>query len=345
MRAAVFESAGTPLVVRDVAAPECGADDLVIEVKRCGICGSDLHMADVHEPGTGMAPLPRGAIMGHEFSGEIAEVGKHVEGFAVGNRVTALPYIACGKCQFCLNGEGHRCAQARYCGLGGEAGAYAEFMRIGPHQALVLPDGVDYATGALVEPLAVALHGVNAAALTAGDDVLVMGAGPIGLATALWCRYFGARNVIVSDMVDARLDLANRVGATATVNAAQEDVVGRVKQIAGRRPNVVIECIGVPGTQQLAMDYAPANGRIVVVGVCMAADTIMPVKAITKELTVRYVFMYRHSDFEITLDLLNRELIDPSAMFTREIGFDEFPAAFESLKTDKTACKVLLVPD
>ncbi len=342
MRAAVFEAAGQPLAVREVPAPEGGPDGLIIEVKRCGICGSDLHMADVHEPGIGMAPLASGAIMGHEFSGEVAEVGRAVEGFKVGDRVTALPYIGCGHCVDCLNGRGHRCVGVRYCGLGGEAGAYAEYMRVGPHESLILPAGVDFEAGALVEPLAVALHGVHSARLDVGDSVLIMGAGPIGLATALWCRYFGARHVVVSDMVPQRLALAERMGATATVNAASEDVVDCFKREAGSRPDVIIECIGVPGTQQLAMDYAPSNGRIVVVGVCMALDTIMPVKAITKELSVQYVFMYRRHDFEIAIDLLNREMIDPSPMFTRDVGFEEFPAAFDSLKADKTACKVML---
>ena len=98
----------------------------------------------------------------------------------------------------------------------------------------------------------------------------------------------------------------------------------------------------MPGSQQLAMDCAPMGGRIVVVGVCMAPDTIRPVKALTKELQINYVFMYRRQDFDLTLDLLDRERIDPSPMLTREIGFDDFPGAFEALKSDKTACKVML---
>jgi (R,R)-butanediol dehydrogenase/meso-butanediol dehydrogenase/diacetyl reductase len=150
--------------------------------------------------------------------------------------------------------------------------------------------------------------------------------------------------VIVSDRVPERLALAARVGATATIEAGTEDVVGSFKRYVGGRPDVVIECVGVPGTQQLAMDYAPMGGRIVVLGVCMAPDTIRPVKAITKELQVNYVYMYRRQEFELTIELLDRGLIEPSPMVTGTVGFDEFPQTFEALKTDKRSCKVLLMP-
>jgi (R,R)-butanediol dehydrogenase/meso-butanediol dehydrogenase/diacetyl reductase len=231
-----------------------------------------------------------------------------------------------------------------FCGLGNLPGAYAEYMRIGAAESLRLPPGVDWRLGALVEPLAVGLHALNAARVAAGERVLVVGAGPIGLAFTLWARHFGAQHVVVSDMVPQRLALAERMGATATVDASREDVIGVCKRSAGGRPDVVLECIGVPGSQQLAMDYAPSGGRIVVVGVCMALDTVKPVKAITKELQINYVFMYRKRDFEIAIELMDRGRIDPSPMLTTSVGFDDFPAAFAALKTDKSACKVLLEP-
>ncbi len=346
MRAAVFQAPGEPLRIAQVPAPIVAAGELLIAVKCCGICGSDLHMADVHTRTGGMAPLPRGTVMGHEFAGEIVDIGPRAgSSWRIGQRVTALPYIACGQCYSCLAGMGYRCAQVRYTGLGNLPGAYAEIMRVGAAEALLLPEGVDWQRGALVEPLAVGLHAVHAARLAPGDAVLILGAGPIGLAAALWCRYFGAQHVIVCDKVPARLALAEQLGATATINAEHEEVVGAFKRSAGSRPAVVLECVGVPGTQQLAMDYAPAGGRIVVVGVCMATDHLEPVKAIAKELTVNYVFMYRRQDFEITIDLINRERIDPSAMLTATVNFEAFPAAFESLKTDKRGCKVMLTPN
>ncbi len=344
MRAAVYHSPGAPLTIEQVPEPGLSSGDLIIAVRRCGICGSDLHMADMHGPDTGMAPLPAGTVMGHEFSGEVVDVGKDAGDFRPGDRVTAMPYISCGRCAACVSGLGYRCANAVYSALGEERGGFAEYMRAGVAETLRLPDGVDDECGALVEPFAVALHGINAARLVPGERVLIMGGGPIGLACAAWARYFGARDVEVSDFVPERLALAERLGATGTIDAKKESVVGAFKRRAGQRPDVIIECVGLPGTQQLAMDYAPMGGRIVVLGVCMAPDRIQPVKALTKELQINYAYMYRRQEFELTIDLMNRERIDPTPMLTGTVGFDSFAKTFEALKTDKTACKVQLDP-
>jgi (R,R)-butanediol dehydrogenase/meso-butanediol dehydrogenase/diacetyl reductase len=318
----------------------------VLRVKACGICGSDLHLADVDGTHGGMQPLPLGSVMGHEFAGEIVAVGSDVRGaWEIGARVTALPLIGCGACVACLSGVGGRCPNVTLLGLGGLPGAYAEFVRVSAHETLRLPENVGYGAGATAEPLAVGLHAVGVAHIAPGESVLVMGAGPIGLAVAQWCRFFGARHVVVSDLVETRLERAAELGATATIDASRENVVARVKTIAGERPQVVIDCVGVPGSQQLAMDYAPANGRLVIAGVCMEPDRIIPVKAITKELQVNYVFGYRRQDFAFTLDMLGAGRLDTRAMISDVVGFDDFSAAFETLKHSKTAVKVLLEPE
>jgi threonine dehydrogenase-like Zn-dependent dehydrogenase len=135
------------------------------------------------------------------------------------------------------------------------------------------------------------------------------------------------------------------MGATAAVHAGREDVVAAVKrQCGGRRADIVFDCVGVPGSQQLAMDYAPVNGRVVVAGVCMQPDRILPVKAITKELEVRYVFGYGRRDFAVTIDMLARGRVDASALVSDVVAFDAFPAAFDALRTDKRQVKVLLEP-
>jgi len=346
MRAAVFVGPGEPLQVRQVPDPEPGSDDLILEVRACGVCGSDLHVSEVHDRSGGMAPLGAGAIMGHEFAGEVVAVGAGArDDWRPGERVCALPYIAYGHCAACLAGRGHRCPQVLYGGMGRLDGAYADYVRVGRYEALRLPAGVDFRLGALVEPLAVGLHAVDRAGLSPGDAVLVVGAGPVGLAVALWCRFFGARRVVVSDLKPGRLDKAAALGATDGIDASREDVIGRFKQLAGQRPDVVFDCVGVPGSQQLAIDYAPADGRVVVVGVCMQPDTTMPVKAITKELTLAYAFMYRRQDFELGIELLDSGRIDPAAMITDTVGFDAFPDAFEALKRPSTQCKLLLQPD
>ena len=343
MRAARFMASGQALELTEIDTPQPVAGELLIAVRCCGICGSDLHLADMHAD-SGLKPLPPGTVMGHEFAGEVAEVGAGVSNFRPGDRVTAMPMMGCGTCLECLRGANYRCARVRYCGLGDIPGAYADYVRVGAGETLHLPEGVDFVRGAMVEPLAVGLHAVNAARLTPGESVLVLGAGPVGLAVAQWCQLFGAREVVVVDRVAARLALAERLGATQTVDTSREELLPALRRMGAARPAVVMECIGVPGTQQLAMDHAPVGGRVVVVGVCMAPDTLRPVRAITRELQVNYVYMYRRDEFALTIDLLDRGRLQPDAMLTGMVEFADFPAAFEGLKTDKSACKVLLLP-
>ena len=345
MKAAVFQGSGRPLEIRTVPDPEPGPSELVLAVRACGICGSDLHLSEIADTAGGMAPMPAGTVMGHEFAGEVAAVGRAVaERVRVGDRVTALPFIACGSCAACLDGRGHRCAAVVSTGLGRNPGGYAEYVRVGVHEAVALPPEVSDRAGAMVEPLSVGLHAVERAGLRPGEAVMVIGAGPIGLAVSLWARFMGASHVITSDLSPERADRALAMGATAVVHAGSEDAVAAVKRLCGRRAEVVFDCVGVPGSQQLAMDAAPTNGRVVVAGVCMQPDRILPVKAITKELDVRYVFGYGKRDFALTIDMLAAGRIDAMPMLSETVGLDAFPAAFEALRTDKRKAKVLLEP-
>jgi (R,R)-butanediol dehydrogenase/meso-butanediol dehydrogenase/diacetyl reductase len=345
VKAAVFEAPGRPLTVADVPDPEPGPDDLIIEVTACGICGSDLHASDVRDASGGRRALPAGTVMGHEFAGRVVAAGSAARaGWEIGARVTALPYLACGACEACAQGNRARCRRGAPLGLGQLPGAYAEFVRVGARETLRLPESVDDCAGATVEPLSVGLHAVNVARPARGESALVMGAGPIGLAVALWCRFFGLRHIVVTDLAPARLERAAAFGATGCIDARADDAIERVKALVGERPRLVFDCVGVPGSQQTAMDYAPFDGRVVVVGVCMQPDRILPVKAITKELQVNYVYGYRREDFAFAIDMLAAGRIDSRPMVTGSVGFEAFSAAFEALKTDKGHCKVMLEP-
>ncbi len=339
MKAAVFHAPGEALTIEDVPVPQATGADLVLQVKGCGICGSDLHVSD--QPGG----LPAGTVMGHEFAGEVVEVGPEVrDRWKVGDRVVSQPFIGCGRCAACLSGDGIRCAEIKTTGLGGVPGAYAEYVRVGDAESLRLPDSVAWRDGALVEPLAVGLHAVNEAALTPGENVLVIGAGPIGLATALWARFQGARSVVVSEKAAGRLALAERFGATATIDASREMVANAFAREAGAPPDVIFECVGVPGMIQQCVGLAPARSRVIVVGVCMQPDTFFPGMAIVKEITLKFVVAYRKQDFALTIDMLDAERITGEGMVTDVIGLDGFAEAFQALKQPTTQCKVMLEP-
>lgn len=345
MRAAVFRAPGQPLEIAEVAEPTPGPGELVLKVEACGVCGSDLHMSDNHDGAGGMPPLVPGSVMGHEFCGEVVAVGRGNEaGLREGDRVTALPMFGCGRCQACLAGNVRRCPSMRWIGLGENTGGYAEYVRVGERESLRLPAHFGPGDGALVEPLAVGLHAVARAGLRPGENVLIVGAGPIGLAVALWCRHFGARHIVASDLARARVEAAARFGATAAIDAGREPVVERYKAIAGRRPDVVFDCVGVPGSLQLAMDYCPADARVVVVGVCMQRDAVLPVKAATKELDITFAYCYLREEFQLVIDMLDQGRIAAADLITDRVGFKDFPAAFAALKTPNTEVKVLLEP-
>lgn len=345
MKAAVFESAGKPLAIERIADPVPGERDLVLRVRACGICGSDLHLSNLHDGSGGMKPLCRGDVMGHEFCGEVVGAGSAVRGlWPDGMRVTALPGMSCGGCAACLAGFPHRCRHSVPVGLGAAPGGYAEYVRVSASNAVALPDKVDDLQGAMVEPLAVALRAVDRARLARGETVLVLGAGPIGLATAMWCRFFGARHVVVSDPEPSRLARAPGVGATGCIDPRSGEVPAQFKEIAKERPSVVFDCVGEPGSQQHAIDCAPVDGRVVVVGVCMERDEVLPVKALTKELQLIYTLCYQRRDFEFTVDMLAAGRIDPMPMLSSTVGFDGFAQAFDGLKQSKKECKVLLLP-
>jgi (R,R)-butanediol dehydrogenase/meso-butanediol dehydrogenase/diacetyl reductase len=346
MKAAVFKAPGAPLVIEDVPDPTPGPADLILKVRACGICGTDLHWSESRDGSAGWRALDPNTVMGHEFAGEVAEVGSDLRGqWRVGERVCAQPFFGCGRCAHCVAGRAYRCAEVTMRATAELTGAYAEYTRVGATSALRLPEAVSYHEGALVEPLAVGLNAVRKARLEPGDTVLIVGAGPVGISVAMWCRFFGARHVVVSDLIGQRAERAGAFGATGAIDASREDVHSRVEQLTGGQPQVVFDCVGVPGSLQLAIDYAPFDARVVIVGLCMAADRFYPAKAITKELDLSFVFVYRKRDFEIVIDLLGRERIDAGGLVTDRVGFDRFCQAFEALKKPSDQIKVMLEPD
>jgi (R,R)-butanediol dehydrogenase / meso-butanediol dehydrogenase / diacetyl reductase len=335
MRAAVLKEPGR-LAVEDVPRPEPEPGEVLLRVRDCGICGSDLHAA-THP----VASLPPGTIMGHEFSGEIAALGAGVDGWRVGEPAVSLPYMACGTCAACRAGDALRCPTLRGIGLGMLPGAYAEYVRVHPASLLRIPDGVDFRTAALVEPLAVALHGIRLGGIGRDSACVVMGAGPIGLTVVCWCRALGA-TAVVSDPAEGRAALARRLGAAAAVDPRRESPADRLRAVTGRDAEVVVECVGVRGTITEAIGLACARGTVVVLGASMDPEEIMPLQALLKELTLRFGLAYSRDEFAETLAALESGRIDTSGLVTDVVGIADVPDAFSALLRPNTQGKVLI---
>jgi len=334
MKAGAFKKQNEVAVI-DAPMPHAGAGEVVLKVHNCGICGSDLHAV---QHGT----LRAGCIMGHEFCGEIHEIGAGVGGYRIGERVAALPWITCGECDACARGEGYHCRKNRVLGLGQLPGGYAEYVMCGSGSLLKLPDNISSREGALVEPLAVGLHGVKRANIRPGTGCVVMGAGPIGLAALTWCKAQGADPIIVSELAAGRGELALRLGATEVVNPNERKPADRMRELTGAAPELVIECIGVKGTLGAAIDIAGTHGRVVVIGACLEPDTIVPMKCLMKEVSVQFAVGYTKAEFEETIEALASGRLNAKPLITDIIGLDALPVMFETLRSPGTHAKVLV---
>ena len=341
MKAAVYRGPDTKLSIEEVPTPHPDEHELLVRVRACGVCGSDLH-ASQHG-----FPEP-GGILGHEFAGDVASVGAGAAGdWSEGDRVFSLPQVTCGACPACLREDREMCAHIRPLGAlqpGDLPGAYAEFVAVSARDSLRLPSDLEYSQAALIEPMATGLKAFREGRMPPRGGVLVIGAGPIGLAITHWARFFGAGRVMVSERAAGRMALATTLGATDVIDAnLVDDPVAEFRRIAGRSPDVLFEAVGVPGMIQRCIEIAPRRGLIVVAGVCMEADTIQPLLSILKEIRPAFVLGYSIDDCRFTLQMMSAGRIDPSAMITDHISLDELPDAFEALKRPTHQCKVMLV--
>ena len=341
MRAAVFEGIGRPLVLRDQPEPAAGPGDLLVQVALCGICGSDLHATEVPD-----YRLAAGTVLGHEFAGTVLASG-HPD-WRPGDRLAVIPFAPCAECEplgECRKGLAATCPGITGLGFSPKVpGGYAERVVIRAAQALRLPGAVGFEAGALLEPLAVGAHAVAMSDLPAGARVLVTGAGPIGLAVAALARLSGAGAVVVSEPGAVRRDRARRLGVTAVLDPAAAPLDAAFAAAAGGPPDIIFECVGIPGMLQRMIELAPPRGRITVVGVCMEEDRLRPRMAIRKELSLRFVLAYDRADFARVLRHVEAGEIRIADFVTDIIGLDALPEAFEALRRPGRQVKVLVDP-
>ena len=333
MRAAVMQGLHQPLMLETVPDPTPGEGDVVVKVGRCGICGSDLHMTE--DPAYGQGA---GSILGHEFAGEVVALGRGVEGLATGDLVSVIPLKSCGRCHACKTGVVQWCEA-----FGLQGGGYAEYALTRPNQCVRLPQNASLSDGAIVEPVAVALHGVALSRMTIGDKVLVLGAGPIGLAVAFWARRFGAGRVVVQDLSEWQRERALQMGAHDFV-VEPADPVGAAERALGGKADVIFECVGVPGLIAQAVDQVRNDGTVVLLGLCTRPDTINSFAMLSKQVKLVTSAFFTRQEYEAALDALDRGAMEPRLLVTDTISLAATPDIFESLRCRTSQCKVLIDP-
>jgi (R,R)-butanediol dehydrogenase/meso-butanediol dehydrogenase/diacetyl reductase len=333
MRAVTFQALHRPLTVDTVPDPVPGEGEVVVKVGRCGICGSDLHMTE--DPAY---DCKHGDVLGHEFAGEVVGLGKDVDDLKTGDLVSVIPLKSCGKCEHCRKGEVQWCAE-----FGLQGGGYAEYAVTRPNQCIRLPADLSLADGAIVEPLAVALHGLNLSGMKAGDKVLVLGAGPIGLAVAFWAKRLGAAKVAVQDIAEFQRDRALGMGADVFV-VDPEDPVGSAERGLGGKADIVFECVGMPGLIAQAVEQVKPRGTILLLGLCTQPDTFNSFAMLSKEVKLVTSAFFTRQEYEAALDALDEGAAEPRLLVTDTISLSDTPGVFESLKRRTEQCKVLIAP-
>jgi (R,R)-butanediol dehydrogenase / meso-butanediol dehydrogenase / diacetyl reductase len=325
---AALTNADASFEVAALPDPVPGPGELLVRVTGCGICGSDLKARPA---------MPAGTVMGHELGGEVVAVGAGAtDSWREGMRAAVLPVRSCGACDRCHAGNVAHCERAQLIGLGGAPGGFAELTVVSADLAFPLPDALPASYAPLVEPFAVGLHTTRLARIEPGDDVLVIGAGPVGLTTACWARELGARTVTVSDPAPRRRQGAAAFGATAVVDPAADGLGGPY--------DVVFECVGKPGLLDAAAGAAGLHGRIVIAGVCAEPDPYLPMIPLLKELSIRFSVYYLPHEFRTVVDAFARGAIDPAPLVTRTVGLADLDATFTALSTSPDDLKVVVDP-
>ena len=346
MQAAVMR--GGALVVDDVPEPTAGPGQLLVRTLACGICGSDLHalqhgdlMVEMAQEGGEIMPgipapkimdLDRDVVMGHEFCAEVLEVGENAGNSKPGDLVVSVPITM-------------DLAGIHPLGYSNDyPGGYAERMVLSDMLAMPVPNGLSARRAALTEPMAVGHHAVNRSVVTERDAAVVLGCGPVGLAVIAALRLKGVEPIVAADFSPTRRELAQTMGAHEVVDPRIEPAVDAWRRVDGRKQLVIFEAVGVPGMIDDAMCMAPRGAQVLVVGVCMQPDTIRPMRAINKELSLQFVLGYDLVEFKETLDRIADGLVDVDPLITGSVPIAGVPQAFVDLADPERHAKILVEP-
>lgn len=329
------------LEVVDMDLPEVNGKDVIVDVKKAGICGSDIHNWDQGNP--------IGLVMGHEFSGVVTDPGDR-DDLKVGDRVTALPISPCGVCPACKTGNPQYCLHTWEDALGlalSNPGAYSEKTAIRSNMVIKLPDSVSDSEAAMVEPTAVGLHAIHLADIKVGSKVLVIGGGIIGLVSAMFAKMEGASYVAVSETNDARGKKSVKLGvADEWFDAKDPDFLTNIGKRVGLGFDYVIECCGNDSAVSSAIMTVRPGGKVILVGVSPKPITIPTVIGVLHEVELQGAIAYTEEEFRTVIDLIANKQINVMRFVDKEVSLDEVQDAFVELTNGRSdSIKILIDPN
>ncbi len=321
-----------------VEMPELGHNDLLIKINKTAICGTDVHIYNWDEWSQKTIPVPM--VIGHEYAGEVVAIGQEVRGFAVGDRVSGEGHITCGHCRNCRGGRTHLCRNTVGVGVN-RTGCFAEYLVIPAVNAFKLPDEISDDLAAIFDPFGNAVHSALSFDLV-GEDVLITGAGPIGIMAAAICKHVGARHVVVTDVNDYRLDLAKQMGATRVVNVAKaslKDTMAELNMTEGF--DVGLEMSGVPSAFSSMLELMNHGGKIAMLGIPPSDMGIDWSQVIFKGLVIKGIYGREMFETWYKMASLVQSGLDLSPIITHHYPVDEFQQGFDAMRSGQSG-KVIL---
>lgn len=338
MKAIVKSRNEKGLWLQDVEMPQVGERDLLLKVKKTSICGTDLHIYDWDKWAQKTVKVP--TILGHEFCGEVVEVGKAVKGFKVSDRVAGEGHITCGHCRNCRTDKRHLCNHITGVGITRD-GAFAEYVSIPADNAFLLPDEINDETASILDPLGNAIHTALAYSLS-GEDVLITGAGPIGLMATAVARFVGARKVLVSDLNDYRLEMAKKMGATHTVHVGKESLEEVIKTMGmDEGIDVGLEMSGNPKALQSIIEVIRPGSPICLLGILPEDASIDWQKVIFKGLVLKGIYGRKMFETWYKMSGLLSGGLNVAPILTHRYHFEDFEKGFEAMASGKCGKVVL----
>ncbi|MDY0928949.1 L-threonine 3-dehydrogenase [Pantoea trifolii] len=325
-------------MVKDAPIPEPGHNDLLIKIRKTAICGTDVHIYNWDDWSRKTIPVPM--ITGHEYVGEVVGMGQEVKGFAVGDRVSGEGHITCGHCRNCRAGRTHLCRNTVGVGVNRQ-GCFAEYLVIPAFNAFKIPDNISDELAAIFDPFGNAVHTALSFDLV-GEDVLISGAGPIGIMAAAVCKHVGARHVVITDINDYRLDLARKMGVTRAVNVAQENLRNVMAELGMTEGfDVGLEMSGAPPAFRTLLEVMNHGGRIALLGIPPGEMSIDWNQVIFKGLFIKGIYGREMFETWYKMAALIQSGLDLTPIITHRYHIDEFQQGFDEMRSGRSGKVVL----
>ena len=326
------------IIFQDVEVPAVGDNQVKIKMMNIGVCGSDIHVYHGKHPFT-KYPVTQG----HEVSGEVVELGKNVTRLHVGQKVTVEPQVTCGKCYPCRHGKYNLCEELKVMGFQ-TTGMASEFFVVDESKVTELPENMSYVHGAMIEPLAVAVHGVKQMGAVSGMKIAVLGAGPIGNLVAQTAKGMGAEKVMITDVSQLRLDIAKKCGIDVCVNTKDVDFGDAMIEAFGPdKADVIYDCAGNNITMGQAIKYARKGSVIVLVAVFAGMAEVDLAVANDHELDIKSTMMYRHDDYIDAIKLVNDKKVDLETLVTKQFPFEQYLDAYKFIDEHREEAMKIII--